>query len=446
MYSEKIKKLITGIQEGDEIKVTLNKKEHTGILMPSTELNNSDMLIVKLRNGYNIGLLYSSGMNIKRNPEIHEEIEQKIGKQKEQKKINFIKDKPSVSLITTGGTITSKVDYKTGGVISLIKPKELLSTVPELADIIDLRKILSPFNIMSENMTGEHWQKLAEEVASVLKEDRGVIVTHGTDTLHFTAAALSFMLPEVPKPVVLTGSQRSSDRPSSDAFMNLICSSYIAGYSEIASVGICMHSSLSDKSCYFIRGTKVKKMHTSRRDAFRPINDVPLAEVFPDGKIKILNENYRKTSKSKVKLDTKFSDGTALVKWYPDSDPDILNYYVKKGKQAILIEANGLGHVSTKGRKAWTPVIKEIVKSGIPIFTAPHMLYGRINADVYSNLRELYHNAGAIPLEDILPETAYVKLGWVLGHTNNFNKIKEMMFTNYAGEFNSRTLPETFLY
>jgi len=195
---------------------------------------------------------------------------EKIGNQKKQKKISFIKNKPPVSLITTGGTITSKVDYKTGGVISLMKPEELLSTVPELADIIDLRKISSPFNIMSENMRSEHWQKLAEEVASVLKEDKGAIVTHGTDTLHFTAAALSFMLPEVPKPVVLTGSQRSSDRPSSDAFMNLICSSYIAGYSDIASVGICMHSSISDNSCYFTRGTKVKKMHTSRRDAIIP--------------------------------------------------------------------------------------------------------------------------------------------------------------------------------
>ena len=446
MYSEKIKKLITGIQEGNEIKIILKEKEYIGILMPSTELNNSDILILKLRNGYNVGLLYSPEMKIEKNSEIHEIIEQKIGTDKKQKKIIFIKDKPPVSLITTGGTITSKVDYKTGGVISLIKPEELLSTVPELAEIIDLRKIISPFNIMSENMQHEHWQKLAEETASVLKEDKGVILTHGTDTLHFTAAALSFMLPEVPKPVVLTASQRSSDRPSSDAFMNLICSSYIAGYSDIASVGICMHSSSSDDSCYFTRGTKVKKMHTSRRDAFRPINDLPLAEVFPDGKIKILNENYKKTSKSKVKLDTKFSDKTALIKWHPDSDPDILNYYIKKGTKGIIIEANGLGHVSTKGKKAWTPVIKEIIESGIPIFTVPHMLYGRINANVYSNLRELYHNSGAIPLEDILPETAYVKLGWVLGHTNNFNKIKEMMLTNYAGEFNSRTLPETFLY
>ena len=173
---------------------------------------------------------------------------------------------------------------------------------------------------------------------------------------------------------------------------------------------------------------------------------MPIAQIFSDGKINILNENFRKKSKAKVKVDSKFSDKVALVKWYADADPGVLDYYVKSGVKGIVIEANGLGHVSVHGKKAWAPKIKEIVASGIPVFTAPHMMYGRINPNVYSNLRELYYGSGAVSLGDILPETAYIKLGWVLGHTNDIKKVKEMMLTNYAGEFTERSLPETYLY
>jgi glutamyl-tRNA(Gln) amidotransferase subunit D len=330
---------------------------------------------------------------------------------------------------------------------ALEDPKEFLHNIPELVNIVNIKHIKKPITKMSEDMDYIDWQEIARQVARDLNSGmQGAIITHGTDTLHFTSAALSFMLRNLHKPVVLVGAQRSSDRGSSDAGMNLICSS-IASVGEIAEVGICMHGESADTFCLFNRGTKVRKMDTSRRDAFRPINELPLARVHPTGKIEILNKNHKKrNNKLKVQVDAKFEPKVALLKAYPGSDPSIIDYLVTKGYKGFVIETTGLGHVPTFARKSWIDTIKKHVKDGIPFVTSTQTLYGRINPNVYTNLRILYHEAGAIPGEDMLPETAYVKLGWVLGHTKSLEKVREMMLTNYAGEITTRSLPGTYLY
>ncbi|HDD72516.1 MAG TPA: Glu-tRNA(Gln) amidotransferase GatDE subunit D, partial [Candidatus Aenigmarchaeota archaeon] len=231
----------------------------------------------------------------------------------------------------------------------------------------------------------------------------------------------------------------------SDAGMNLICSCY-AAISDIAEVGVCMHGEMSDSFCLFIRGTKVRKMHTSRRDAFRPINDLPLAKVWPSGRIEVVNRNHRKRGDGEVELDARFEPRIALLKAYPGSEPEIIDFLVSKGYRGFVIEGTGLGHVPTFAEKSWIKTIKRHVKDGIPFVVAPQTLYGRINPRVYTNLRILYMDAGAIPGEDMLPETAYVKLGWVLGHTQDMDEVRRLMLTNHAGEITERSLPETFLY
>jgi glutamyl-tRNA(Gln) amidotransferase subunit D len=262
--------------------------------------------------------------------------------------------------------------------------------------------------------------------------------------MHFTAAALSFMLKNLSKPVVLTGSQRSSDRGSSDAFMNIICSAH-AALSNIAEVGVCMHATTDDHYCYFIRGTKVRKMHTTRRDAFRSINEMPLAKIYPNGKIDVMNENHKKRSDENVVADIKFEPRIALLKTYPGSEPEIMDFLVKKGYKGFVIEGTGLGHVPTFAEKSWIPYIKKMIKDGIPVVVASQTIYGRINTNVYTNLRILYHDTKAIPAEDIMPEVAYVKLGFVLGHTKDLEKVRELMLTNMAGEITKRSEMETFL-
>ncbi|NYZ79725.1 Glu-tRNA(Gln) amidotransferase subunit GatD, partial [Candidatus Micrarchaeota archaeon] len=359
-------------------------------------------------------------------------------------KINFDVSKPKVSLITTGGTITSRVDYETGGVTSLMKPDELLSNTPELAGVVNITDIVSPFTRMSESISFEDYSDLGKCVEKELNKTGAVIVTHGTDTLHYTAAALSFMFHETRLPIILTAAQRSSDRPSSDASMNLVCSAYAAAY-DFGETGVCIHGSSSDDYCNFMRGTKVRKMHTSRRDTFRPINDVPFAKIFPDGKIEKISE-YRKRIDCDAKAFIGFEEKTALIKFAPNLSPEVIDFYADKKYKGIVIEATGLGQVALdtkKKEKSWLPSVKSAIDAGVVVCFAPQTLYGRLDPFVYAEARK-YHEAGVIFLEDMLPETAYVKLAWLLA--NEKKDASKLMLHNYAGEISKRTLTETFLY
>ncbi|MHA2338742.1 MAG: Glu-tRNA(Gln) amidotransferase subunit GatD, partial [Candidatus Hodarchaeales archaeon] len=375
MYSPSVEKIFNRnkVKIGDRVIIKKGKQTYEGLLMPRIELGDRNSVVLKLDNGYNIGI-NARGARIKktrhREPkEIKEEVKFEMGKEK-YKKLEFDRKRPDVSLISTGGTIISKVDYKTGGVKALEKPEELLANVPELVKILNVKNILTPFNKMSEDFTHKDWIKLAKMCEKELKKNRGVIIIHGTDTMHFTAAALSFML-KTSKPVILTGSQRSSDRGSSDAWMNLICSAY-ASISDIGEVGIVMHGSMDDEFCYFHRGTRVRKTHSTRRDTFQTFRDKPLLKIFSNGKIEKLS-SYRKRENESVKLDAKFEPKVALIKTYPESDPDVLNYYLKKGYKGFVIEGTGMGHVPTLTQKSWIKVIKKIGKSH-PIVIVPQTL------------------------------------------------------------------------
>ncbi len=431
-YSPQIQKFLAKkkIEIGDRISV--GNKE--GALLPKSA-GDPNVIVLKLDSGYNIGVAFDEKIKLVK----------KHAKKAAAKKLLYDKTKPSISIIATGGTIASRVDYHTGGVSALTSPEELLINIPELIGIVNVSGILSPFTKMSEDMDSADWRVLAETVAKELnKDNRGVVVTHGTDTLHFTAAALSFMLGNIAKPVVLAGAQRSTDRGSSDAAMNLICSAH-AALSGIAEVGICMHGTMNDDYCLFSRGTKVRKMHSSCRDAFRPINEMPLAKIWPSGSIEITNENYRKRGEEKAVVDTKFNENVSLLKVYPGSEPSVMEYLVKKGCMGFVLEATALGHVPVSAKKSWIEPIRSVIERNIPVVITTQSLYGRVDPFVYSNLRILA-STGAIFAEDMLPETAYVKLGWVLGHTKKMEEAKKMMLTNMAGEISERLDPRTFLY
>jgi len=443
MYGKKITEFLksNGIEFGDIIKVEAEGISEEGELMPSTEANSEEIIILKMKNGYNAGLRFDGAKitKIRKGVPVHEFPHSEI-KQKSSL--------PKVTLIYTGGTIGSKLDYKTGGVYMLLKPEELLYEVPELANVAEL-KVDPLFSISSEDMSYLEWQKIAKQVYEAEKEgSRGVVVTIGTDTMHYASAALSFMLNGISIPVVLTGAQRSSDRGSSDAFMNLFCSVVLAARSEIKGVGICMHKTSSDDECGFIRGTRARKMHTSRRNAFRPINEGYIATVSYSGEINYISkdaEHAKHDNKSKEPM-VGFEKNVALVKAYPNSDPGIINYYVAKGYKGIIIEGTGLGHtpVSTQHEHySWLPNIKKAVDKGVIVGMTSQCLYGRVNPNVYRNLR-LLSGAGVIYCEDMTPETAYVKLAWLLG---NYDAItaKKMLNSNLTGEINSRSDYEDFL-
>ncbi len=437
MYSEEIEALLRNkrIEVGDRIVVFKKGKRYEGILMPRIELGDKSCLILKLDNGYNIGIKFEKGVKIKKVRK-----EWKIEKPKAEGKKILIFDKklPLISIIGTGGTIASRIDYRTGGVYASFSPNDIAMQIPELREIANI-KVEQIMNIMSEDMSPERWIEIARAVAKEINSgSRGIIVTHGTDTLHYTSAALSFMLKDLPCPVALVGSQRSSDRGSSDAVMNVACAANFVTNSDVAEVCVVMHGSISDDYCFAIRGTRARKMHTSRRDAFKSINELPIAKIYWESrKIEILNENYRKRSESKVRVDDKIERKVALIKCYPGLNPDIFDFYLEKGYKGFVIEATGLGHVPTLGEYSLLPKIEEATKSGIPVVITSQCLYGRTHPTIYHNLRELLKR-GAIFAGDMLPEVAYVKLMFVLGHTKNLEKVKEIMLTNLAGEVSER--------
>ncbi len=454
MYSKKVMALLkkNNISVGDRVLIKKLGRETEGILMPQTGSGDPETLVIKIDNGYNIGInIRNAGIRKSKSKEPKkqkEETEFEMGKTKKNLlNVKFDSKKPPISMVSVGGTIASRVDYQTGGVKAMEDPREFLHNIPELKEIVNIKTIERPFTKMSEDMDYLDWKEIASAVAKRLNAgDMGVIVTHGTDFLHYTAAALSFFLRGLAKPVVLAGAQRSSDRGSSDAGMNIICAAH-AAISEIAEVGICMHGRMDDDYCLFSRGTHARKMDTQRRDAFRPINEYPLALIWPDGKIKIKNRLYKKRDDNgKVKLDLKYEPKVALLKAYPGSDPSVIDYLVSKGYKGFVIEASGLGHVPTQGRISWIDTIRKHIDNGIIFFTATQTIYGRINPNVYTNLRILYQETGVIPGGDMLAETAYVKLGWALGHTKDPRKVREIMLTNYAGEITKRTMVGSFLY
>jgi len=424
--------------EGDRIRI---KKEtdsgvavYEGIFMPTASQN----IVIKLDSGYNIGIRPE-------NAEI--EVIGRIGVVKkvkgtdsEVKKEKRKERLPLLAILSTGGTIASKVDYRTGAVSPQFSTEDILEAIPELGAIANIKgKVV--YSILSENMRAEYWQKLAAEVYNEIKDGAdGIIVTHGTDTMGYTASALSFMVrPSVP--VVLVGSQRSSDRPSSDATMNAICAAKVAACSDLAEVVVVMHGSTSDDCCLIHRGTNVRKMHTSARDAFQSINDAPVGAVHYDAndinRIRVeFSSPHKKRGECELELRDKFEAKCVLVKFYPGADPAILEFFVEQGYKGIVVEGTGLGHVSAE----WIPGVARAVKQGIPVVMTSQCLYGTICDRVYDTGRDLLH-AGIIEGEDMLPETALVKLMWVLGQTTDMAEVRQLMHENIVGELKGRRKP-----
>jgi len=411
---------------GDYVKLRLAKEEVEGRVLESAD---GSIVLLKLKTGYNVGIANENilaGRVLRKFKAVEEKFEVPAGK----------KGLPTLGLVVTGGTIAAKLNPKTGGVHWLTDVNEFAKFYPELFKMVNVKKIDVPFMIASESMSWEHWKRIAESVKEMLNDDEiaGVVVTHGTDFLHYTAAALSFFLKDLNKPIVLTYSQRSIDRASSDANLNLQCAAQMA-VSDCAEVVLVGHANSDDDFCHALIGTKVRKMHSSMRDAFKPVNVGALAKVTSSG-VEFLGD-YRPRNKDKVKLDAEFTDKVALVKFYPGQDPAILDYYALKYK-GIVLEAGGLGHIaSSDSDDSWMPRLKKHIRNGLVVCVVSQTIFGRVDGFVYTNGRELL-DAGVIFLEDMLAETALVKLGWVLGHYGWKAKVKEKMLGNVAGEFNEK--------
>jgi glutamyl-tRNA(Gln) amidotransferase subunit D len=340
---------------------------------------------------------------------------------------------PKVTLLGTGGTIASRLDYRTGAVIPAFTPGELYGAVPELADICNLttKKI---FGVFSENMGWPEYATLAEAIGEEVEAGAdGIVIGHGTDTMGHTAAVLSFMVQQSPVPIVMVGSQRSSDRPSSDAALNLIHAVRSAAYGDVAEVQICMFGPTSDRYGLLHRGTRCRKMHSSYRSTFRTVSDIPLCRVSQDRFDMLTSAYLPRDPEREIKIDTAYDDRVTILYYYPGMKADLIEALVEKGYRGIVIAGTGLGHVN----KPVYPALKEAIDQGVQVVMTVQTLWGYAQMYVYDTGRDLL-DIGVIPLDNMLPETALMKLGWVLGHTQNRDDVQRLMRDSINFEITER--------
>ena len=423
-----------GIRTWSKVKIAKGNATYEGLLLPRSQHTADTYVTLKVDTGYNLGVLMDD------NTKIEETGYQKGHYQLPHIDVETKKELPNVTLLGTGGTVASRLDYRTGSVIPAFTPEELFSAVPELVSAVNLTpKTL--YQILSENFRPEYWVRTAEAIAKEIESGvNGVIIGHGTDTMCTTGAALSYFLRNLPVPVVLVGSQRSSDRPSSDGPRNILYAAKLAGHENFAEVVVCMHGGTSDSYNLIHRATRCRKMHSSRRDTFRTLDDVPLGKI-DEKKVTWFKDDVRPRCPAEdFILDTKMDQRVGMLYSYPGMNPDILDSMVDRGYHGIVIIGTGLGHVGTD----MFPPLERCQDEEIPVVLVVEPLFGYVHLRVYETGRDMLAR-GVIEGGNMLPSSAYTKLIWVLGHTRHIEEVEKLMQTNMAGEITAREGPRGFL-
>jgi glutamyl-tRNA(Gln) amidotransferase subunit D len=399
----------------------------TGTVLPRAENDDDQHIVLKIPTGYNVGI------DIKTITSMKETGYKKANYKIPEKQFPVTEGLPYVKLFGTGGTIASRLDYRTGAVIPAFSPGELYGAVPELADIcnLDTEKV---FAVFSENMGPTQYKKLAIAIGKEIENGiDGIVIGHGTDTLHHTGAALTFMVQNSPVPIILVGSQRSSDRPSSDAALNLMHAMKAAGHSDIAEVMVCMFGPTSDEYGLLHKGTRVRKMHSSYRSTFRTIGDTPVARISRKDIVPIHKTYNHRRKDRNVKILPYFSDEVTMLYYYPGMKPDTLDALVDAGYKGVIIVGTGLGHVN----KELYPAIERAHAKGVHMYMTLQTIWGYVHMFVYDTGRDMMAK-GIIPAGNMLPEVAWVKLSWILGQTDDPEEVKRMMLTPINDEITPR--------
>jgi len=408
------------VSVGDSIKV-VSDLTYTGILMPRYETSEDSHIVLKLKSGYNVGIELDEIKDIEKMSSPEEKREVRNAKKTDS-------SLPKILLLSTGGTIASKVDYRTGAVTPALTAADLNDAVPEIANIANIdAKVL--FSEYSENLQPEHWIETAKKIESIVNLDyKGVIVAHGTDTMHYSSAFLSFALSGLKIPVVFVGSQRSSDRPSSDAALNLIAATRFITQTDVNGVYIAMHHNESDDTISCHLGTRVRKNHTSKRSAFDTVGNDPAFLILDEKIIKNYTNEFFKdqTFNPRPNIDTR----VALVKYHPGYEPKQIDTLIDLGFKAIIFEGTGLGHVG----KTMYNAVKKASEHGLFLGMTSQCIDGRVRMTVYESGRDLLE-LGIIPLENMIPEVALVKTMWALGNSDDNNDLKKLLLENIASEF-----------
>ncbi len=437
---------------GVRIKATVSTHngtaEHTGLVLPPASKGH---ISIKLDNGYNVSYPAEDLLDWEPIPSNDQP------KAPELNAPEADTDLPRIRLIHTGGTIASKVDYATGAVEAKFEPEEMLDAIPELASIARLDAVKIG-NMFSDDIRPHHWNIISDACAQAFEDGcRGVVIAHGTDTLHITSSALNFAFAgkgtRPAGPIVMVGSQRSSDRGSSDATENLLAAVHWAANGPLPhgdsgdSVVVVMHNTQSDGVMAVHSGLAVRKMHSSRRDAFHPVNGQPLAtlSMTPKGftvtTAPWYDEAREAASKRPVaERPTTYETGQRIAQFIagPWLHAEHVEAVVSTGVQGVVFHGTGLGHLPIDDPQNDAPenallwrILTRCVNRELPVVIVNQCIHGPVDMNVYSKGRKqqamglLGHGVSSTP------EAMTAKLHWVLSQNIN---VKEALSSNLCGE------------
>ena len=327
-----------------------------------------------------------------------------------------------ILMFTTGGDIAG--EHTDTGLVPVYTGEQLVSMVPELREYCEL-ECKDIMQLDGTNVQPEDWVTIAEEVYDAQEAYDGVIITHGTDTMAYSACAVSLMVQNLQKPVIFTGAQIAMVDPDTDGKKNLLDAVH-AAVSGIPGVYVVFGGRI-------IRGIRAQKMYTRALDAFHSINAGDAGYV-QDGEV-FLNQSVP-TPVGEPVLDTRLEPKVVQLKLLPGIEPKQLESMLGMGYYGIILEAFGCGGIPNQNRNL-LPCLKRAKQFGVAVLVATQCKYGNVDLGVY-DVNVQAAREGAMSVYDMSIEAAAVKLMWVLGHTKKLDEVKKMMETCYVGEFTEK--------
>jgi len=334
------------------------------------------------------------------------------------------KRKPRILLIGTGGTISakkSKNKWKYGEFLQ----EDLLKMIPEIEKEFDIDTI-DIFRMDSSDMKPEHWLTLARTIYYKIKDYDGVVVTIGRDTIHYADTAISFFLQNTGTPIIFTASLYSAEELNNDTLSNLKQAIIVAGKSDLAETAIVIDNDI-------LRATRTKKENASEFNSFAITKESRIGKIQTHIK---MTGKYKKRKKSNPILFESIETKIAIAKIYPGFDAKRITTLVDNGIKGIVLQGYGFGNLPLEGT-GFKEAIKYANKKNVPLILTSECFLGDYWKELYClDIGDRFKNIKIIHTYDMLTETAYVKLMWVLGQTQKYSEVKKMMQTNYCGEIN----------
>lgn len=317
-------------------------------------------------------------------------------------------------------------DVRTSALQPELSIDELVAYAPLLASEFNI-KTQTITNLDSTNIQPHHWSKIAEIIEKEYGNFDGFVVIHGTDTMAYTASALSYALGNIGKPVVITGSQVPPEILGTDAISNMV-NACMAATMDFAEVAIVFGTKI-------LRGNRSMKVSESERNAF-------ISPVFPElGSIRLQPEitynNIPRRHGGVLDVKKKFSGNVAVLKVVPGLEPEIIKAILDAKIDGLILESFGPGNIPNQERNL-LPYIEMAKQKGVPVLISTQCIYGTTRMYLYE-VGQSAMDLGVIPTGDMTPEAAYVKLKWALGQTKNSKDVAKIFSRNTAGEV---TIPD----